>query len=307
MKIEYHADFLEAAIDCCLSGRRKGLPALMISRFHVERERVYRLSDVEGREDAFQQLHLKWFREWGLEDTLKRLSDGLDRFAPLLRALTYRKAHGRKDEGAELYADAQGIRRAVVALRGERFEDEKDLAVFMRHELSHVCDMLDPDFGYQPELVLPGFTVTQQRLAMERYRVLWDAAIDGRLTRSGHGTGTTREKYQALVDQAFSFWPQERRTDMLSRVWDGRGVTHAMLAEQASDPRARDAHGPAPGQPCPLCGMPTFEWAPLDSLNPVVELIHSEFRHWMPEQGACGRCVEVYGAALALKKDSKGW
>ena len=33
MKTEYHADFLESAINCCLAGRRKGLPALMLSRF----------------------------------------------------------------------------------------------------------------------------------------------------------------------------------------------------------------------------------------------------------------------------------
>ena len=300
MKTEYHADFLESAISCCLAGRRKGLPALMLSRFHIERERVYRQPALDGREDAFQQLHLKWFREWGLEDTLKKLARGLAGFEPQLTSLTYRKAQNRKDEGAELYADPGGLRRVVMALRGDRFEDEEGLAIFMRHEYFHVCDMLDPAFGYEPELILPGFTATQQRLATERYRVLWDAAIDGRLTRAGHAVATTRERYSALLDQAFSFWPVERRADLLTQTWDGKAVTHTLLAGFASDPRAKDAHGPAPGQPCPLCGMPTFEWANTDTLAPVAPLIRGEFAHWDPGQGACGRCAEVYGAALKL-------
>lgn len=300
MKTEYHADFLESAINCCLAGRRKGLPALMLSRFHIERERVYRQPALDGREDAFQQLHLKWFREWGLEDTLKKLARGLSGFEPQLTSLTYRKAQNRKDEGAELYADPGGTRRVVMALRGDRFEDEEGLAIFMRHELYHVCDMLDPAFGYEPELILPGFTATQQRLATERYRVLWDAAIDGRLSSAGHAVATTREKYAALLDLAFSFWPAERRAELLAQTWAGKAVTHALLAEFASDPRAKDAHGPAPGQPCPLCGMPTFEWATTDLLEPVVSLIRGEFAQWDPGQGACGRCAEVYGAALKL-------
>jgi len=298
MRTEYHADFLESAIDCCLGGRRKGLSSLMLSRFHLERERVYRQPALDVREDAFQQLHLKWFREWGLEDTLKKLARGLTDFEPLLTSLTYRKAQNRKDEGAELYADPGGLRRVVVALRGDRFADEEGLAIFMRHELFHVRDMLYPAFGYEPDLLLPGFTATQQRLATERYRVLWDAAIDGRLARAGHAVATSRERYATLLDQAFSFWPVARRAELLVQTWAGKAVTHSLLAEFASDPRAKDAHGPAPGQPCPLCGMPTFDWAAPAALAEVESPIRREFSGWTHDQGACGRCVEVYGAAL---------
>lgn len=300
MKTEYHADFLESAIACCTAGRRKGISSMLITRFNMERERIYRVGNPDEREDAFQQLHLKWFRDWGLEDVLKKFASGLARFESSLISLTYRKARNRQDEGAELYTNATGERRAVIALRGERFDNDATLEIFLRHEIFHLRDMLDPAFGYEPDLKIPGITQTQKRLATERYRVLWDTAIDARLARDKFAIATPREKYSALVDRAFSFWPAERRAEVFEQVWSGRGLNHALLAVFASDPRGHDHVGPSAGQPCPLCGMPTFGWADAESLVPVAHIISREFATWKREHGACGRCAEVYGAALAL-------
>lgn len=304
MTTEYHADFLESAIGCCTAGRRKGVSSMLIARFNLERERIYRVGNPDDREDAFQQLHLKWFRGWGLEDALRTFASGLAHFEYLLVSLTYRKARNRQDEGAELYTNATGERRAVIALRGERFGDDTALEIFMRHEIFHLRDMLDPAFGYQPDLAIPGITQTQKRLATERYRVLWDTAIDARLARDKFAIATPRERYAALIDRAFSFWPAERRAEVFDQVWTGRGLNHALLAGFSSDPRGHDHVGPAAGQPCPLCGMPTFEWATPEALAPVAHIIGCEFATWKPEHGACGRCAEVYGAALALDNSS---
>lgn len=300
MKTEYHADFLEAAIACCAAGRRKRLSSLLIARFHKDRERVYRVAGSEERESAFQQLHLRWFKDFGLENALRGPSAGLDRFASLFVSLTYRKARNRQDEGAELYGNATGERQAVIALRGERFEDDAALAIFLRHEIQHLCDMLDPAFGYVPDLPVPGATATQRRLATERYRILWDTTIDARLARGGHPTATPREKHAAFIDRAYSFWPPDRRAELCERLWNMHDVSHAILAELAIDPRGHEHAGPAPGQVCPLCGMPTFEWADESSLVGVEQCIRREFATWNIPQGACARCVEVYGAALAL-------
>ena len=43
-----------------------------------------------------------------------------------------------------------------MALRVERFAQPEELARFLRHELMHVHDMLSPEFGYSPQLHLPG-------------------------------------------------------------------------------------------------------------------------------------------------------
>jgi len=52
--------------------------------------------------------------------------------------------------------------------------------------------MLDPAFGYSPTLDLPGLNAAEQRLARERFRLLWDIAIDGRLAAAGHMPMATR-------------------------------------------------------------------------------------------------------------------
>ncbi len=299
MKLEYQADFLESAIGICAAGKRKGIPSILITRFNFERERIYRQPDPDAREHAFQQLHLKWFLEWGLESSLLRHTQALEAHAAQIESLLYRKARSRKDEAAELYANDAGVRRVAIALRGERFEDDDALGVFLRHESQHICDMLDPAFGYEPSLLQAGATATQVRLATERYRVLWDAAIDGRLARAGRPIETPRAKHEYLIHHAFAFWPEQRRRDLAEQMWTGRDITHRILAAYASDPRADDARPAAPGQPCPLCGMPTFEWADAKALAPVETLIRQEFPRWTLAQSACARCAEVYAAMSA--------
>ena len=64
------------------------------------------------------------------------------------------------------------LRHGVLALRPERFEREDDFARFLRHELTHLQDMVDPAFGYSPDLVQSGFNTAQRRLTRERYRLL---------------------------------------------------------------------------------------------------------------------------------------
>jgi hypothetical protein len=104
------------------------------------------------------------------------------------------------------------------------------------------------------------------------------------------------ERHACLLDRAFSFWPADRRAGAFARLWGMARPAHAALAALAADPRAGDARGPAPGQPCPLCGMPTFEWAGPDDVRRVDSLVRAEFAGWSVGQGACARCAEVYAA-----------
>jgi hypothetical protein len=71
MQLRYDEDFVEAAVFLCASGRRKGVPALQISRFHRQREKPYSIADPDDRNAAFFRVHLDWFREWGLEADLR--------------------------------------------------------------------------------------------------------------------------------------------------------------------------------------------------------------------------------------------
>jgi hypothetical protein len=296
MHLRYDEDFVEAAVFLCTSGRRRGISSLQIARFNREREKLYIILDPDERNSAFFRLHLEWFREWGLE---KILTDPLKDFPLLpeaLRILAFRKSQGKSDDGAELYVNEAGDRNGVVAMRPERMEREAELASFLRHELTHLHDMVDPGFGYVPDLPIQGPSLNQQRLARERYRSLWDVSIDGRLIRSGRQTIATQAHRWSEFSAAFAFWTETRQKEVFDSLWSNPAPTHRVLEELVCDPRQlQSTAGPRPGAPCPLCGFPTFAWADAASLTEdAVAMIRSEFPHWAPEHGACGRCFAIY-------------
>lgn len=304
MQLRYDEELVEAAVFLCASGGRATVPSIQIRRFHAEREKLYSILDPEERNAAFYRLHLEWFREWGLERALLEVVEEFPLLLRQLAVLAFRKARRRSEEGAELFVSAETGRNAVVALLPERFADESSaraagglpLAPFLRHELAHVHDMLDPGFGYSPELPLRGPDRARERLIRERYRLLWNITVDGRLSRAGRVTLGSESSHRAAFDRAFDFWSESRRDEVFQRLWTGAAAQHEELLAYASDPReARHAAEPEPGAPCPLCGFPTFAWASAERLTEAVQTaIRREFPHWRPEQGACARCAEVF-------------
>jgi hypothetical protein len=296
MHLRYDEDFVEEAVRLCTAGHRKGIAPLQITRFNREREKLYEILDPDERNAAFFALHLEWFREWGLE---KLLTEALNEFLSLPRSLNilaFRKSRGKNDEGAELYVNEAGDRSGVVAIRPERFAREAELNGFLRHELAHLHDMVDPAFGYLPELPTFVSSINQNRLVRERYRTLWDVSIDGRLTLAGKRTMTTRDQRWSEFTAVFSFWPDTRQQEVFELLWNNPAPIHQVLVDLVCDPRQlKTTAGPQPGGPCPLCGFPTFAWASVAYLTQsTMNAIRSEFPHWTPEQGACARCSEIY-------------
>lgn len=304
MQLRYDEDFIEAAVFLCTSGRRKGVPAMQIARFHRAREKLYGILDPDERNTAFFELHLGWFREWGLEKVLTDLLKELPLLAILLNVLVIRKTRAKNDEGAELYVNETGQRSAILALRPESFACDSALRDSVRHEFMHLYDMLDPVFGYAPNLGLAGLNGTQQRLAAERYRLLWDITIDGRLSASGQTPMRSREQHHAAFGRAFCFWPEDRRQETFRELWQNAVPRHAELLALIADPRGlRETHRPAPGAACPLCDFPTFAWAEVEALSPKISaLVLAEFPRWTTEQGLCGRCLEAYQASATASE-----
>jgi hypothetical protein len=296
MNLRYDEDFVEAAIFLCSTGRRQGISPLQIARFNREREKLYGILDPEERNTAFFKLHLEWFREWGLEKMILAPVDELPLLRSTLHSLVFRQARIKKDEGAELYVRQESDRTAVVALGVERFTQTESLNGFLRHELMHIHDMLDPVFGYSPQLNLPGRNAAQMVLTRERYRLLWDITIDGRLEALSRAAAGGRDRHRATFERAFGFWPEARRKEVFESLWTSKSPRHSDLLALASDPRnLKTEDGPTPGAPCPLCGFATFAWADSTQLTEsAFEAIREEFPLWMPEQGACRRCAEIY-------------
>ncbi len=298
MHLRYDDDFVEAAVFLCASGRRPGAPALQIRRFHAEREKCYSVADPDERNASFFKVHLNWFREWELEPLLTELLKEYPLLPDALNVLAFRQARGKNEEGAEMYVST-GVRNAMVALRMDRLERDGPLLRFLRHEFMHLHDMVDPAFNYSPQIHLPTHNQTQQRITRERYRLLWDITIDGRLTRAGRETVSRQEQYQALFDHAFSFWPEEKRRLVFDSHWNDNAPRHENILALAADPRdLSHAQEPLPGGSCPLCHFPTFEWTDMNGLNAeILSTLRKQFPQWSPDQGACKRCVEIYEIA----------
>jgi hypothetical protein len=253
--------------------------------------------DLDERNTAFFELHLEWFREWGLEQLLTQTLSEFPLLPKSLNTLVFRKSRGKNDDGTELYVNEAGDRNGVVAMRPERFGREVELAAFLRHELTHLSDMVDPSFGYCPELPESGPFLNQHRLARERYRLLWDITIDGRLIRRGRHTVATKEQRWSEFAGAFAFWSETTQQEVFESLWTNPAPSHQILVSLLRDLRQFPATaGPRPGGPCPLCGFPTFAWAPPEDLahDDTARAIQAEFPQWTAKQGACARCAAIY-------------
>ncbi len=296
MQLRYDDDFVEAAVFLCASGRRPGATALQVRHFYAQRERCYSVADPDKRNAEFFQVHFDWFREWGLEPLLRGLLADYPLLEGSLNILGFRQARAPSEEGAELYVDAGNGRNAMVALRMERLERDSALLHFLRREYLHLHDMVDPAFGYSPRLNLGELNPTQRRLVRDRYRLLWDITIDGRLAPSDPLAASSRAAHKAAFDRAFAFWIEVRQSRVFEFHWTNARPLHDELLSLAADPRdLSQAAAPMPGGSCPLCHFPTFEWAESSALSPgIVSLLLGDFPSWTPEQGACKRCLEIY-------------
>lgn len=294
MQLSFDEDLVEEAVFLCASRRWKTTPALQIQRFHRGREKLYAILDPDERNAAFFSLHLEWFREWGLDASLVNVLREFPVIPTKLEILAFRRARGQSEEGAELYVKSGSGRHGVLAVRSARFESDSALADFLRHELMHLHDMVDPQFGYSRRL--PVSNAGQQRLVRERYRLVWDVTIDGRLANTGRLPAQRRELRWAEFNRGFPFWPEEKRGRVFDSLWTEASPRHDQLLSVATDPRdLQAAHKPQPGAACPLCGFTTFNWTDVTQLDaPMLQAIRDDFPGWTPEEGACDRCAEIY-------------
>jgi hypothetical protein len=244
-EIECEPRLVEEAVLCALKGQAEE------TRFRAERDRLYEVADPEAREAGFRAFHAEWFERLGLgRGIAQALQERPSVAMNVTRCLVVSASSGR-DEGAELFVSpdngrGESPRRAVVIrVRPETLSIPRRLRFLLRHELTHIADMLDPRFGYEPRLRVSEALPTRERLLRERYRVLWDAFIDGRLAQSGWAPAGIRA--ERLRDFACTF-PMlgERTEEAFRRFFEGTSLTHADLAAFATDPERAFLDGVPP-------------------------------------------------------------
>ena len=213
------------------------------SCFHHERESLYRLEDPEQRESGFLELHGQWFVDLKLSEPIREILwewPSLPRSVSRCVVIPAVRARG---EGADLHENRQcgpssdGSKPVlVVRLKPRRLVDREGLHALLRRELYHVADMLDPEFAYTPSVTLPEGHTALMKPLLERYRVLWDITIDGRLAERGllpaGGEERRRREFAAVFPSLDS-----SAEDSFHRLFHGPRPNHEELWGFAANSR----------------------------------------------------------------------
>lgn len=235
-RVDYAPTLLEEAVLLAIVGRPEE------RLFRRERDPLYGTQDSDLREARFRSFHREWFLRLGLGDPVEQALNERPILAESTRCCLVAAAPGRKDESAELFVSPPGEglddseRHSIgLTIRATSFLDAESLLSLLRHELLHIADMLDPDFGYTPDSLMADDGDVRTTQLQERYRVMWDATIDGRLVREDMAPASRRS--QRLADFARTFSPfGERMEQAFEQFFDGSGHTHPELVAYARAP-----------------------------------------------------------------------
>ncbi len=212
--------------------------------FRVERDALYEIEEEEVRESRFHTFHARWFAKLHLSDGVLRsieefpfVVDGTSRCVVLTTI-------SATEESADLHDDRRPdspVEAAkpvlVMRLRPHSLLNAGQLADRLRHELSHVADMLDPQFGYQKHLrsFSPELDPAFESLFRNRYRVLWDTTIDGRLAARGVLPPNVEERRRHDFLGAFPML-QDRADECFRHFFLSPRPRHDELARFATQP-----------------------------------------------------------------------
>ena len=279
--------------------------------FRAARDSLYALAEPES-ERAFTELHFAWFQRLGLDRSIRLALAELPIIARSCTRCVVSRSVSARDEGADLLVnpDLSGVsgRTVLVKLRASAFGEPVPMLAMLRSELLHVADMVDPDFGYEPTVKSADYGPTYGQLMRERYRVLWNVTVAGRLVRRGVAGPNAKAEADRSFVAAFPMLVADT-DEAFARFFGGHKVTHAEMMSFAASPRAaRNGATLEPGLPCPLCGLPTFspERKPELLAAEVVKSIVAEFPTWEPQRGLCIQCADLFRARCAMGKRRDG-
>ena len=209
--------------------------------FDRERLPLYTISDPEERERRFRKLHAAWFSRLDLPKPLNQALDEQPTIKAYAAACLVARAGSARVEGADLHVTSRcardGTSTLVVRLCPETFGDPDRLLAFLRHELQHVADILDPHFDYEPHIPVDEVDPSRQRMILDRYTILWNITIAGRLSRQGRSTTGAAAARRHEFNNTFRMLGESGST-LFKSLFAEESPTHARLAAIARDPES---------------------------------------------------------------------
>ncbi|MEK7842333.1 MAG: hypothetical protein AAB197_06620 [Deltaproteobacteria bacterium] len=321
MNILYDAKLTEAVVRQEIEKKeRKGDLSLM-EEYHKQVDPIYEIDDVIDREDEFDALYEKFFlNNLGYGKVIKVVFDEFpflnDKISDVYVNMDLMREEAnlmKKDSD-----DPSNLRKIKFKMRAEIFDDTNELKKALRHELMHVKDMLDDDYGYDTK-VSAGLNTTEENFVRDRYKILWDVYIDSRLIKEGRETLESKEKRFAWFSGIYRKIPYPQKVVMFDNFWNKEKITHKEILDMATDMMKavpllggdaadtdlekaeieKEKMSYWSGRPCPLCQFPTYKWADDiklqdENAKKLQNAIKADFPKWTAEEGACERCAELY-------------
>lgn len=206
---------------------------------HLAIDPLYEILDEELRQREFVTVFRDYFAKLKLDHAIGNLIAERPLIARHVDQCIVREAARKKDESAELFVreiknSGTKYRTLVIQVCPGSLIDSKRLDVQMRRELLHVSDMLDECFDYEYETFSGPLSL--QNLQRDRYRVLWDTYVEGRLHREKLGVQKEKSRLQQSFERVFtncSPTPDER---MFHEVFNASSLTHEILIKWAREP-----------------------------------------------------------------------
>lgn len=308
MKIQFDPALVEQSVGHAVHGNRR-----LEAELHRSIDPLYAMDAGTKRDAEFRAAYFRFFSRLGLDSTFTRLFEEQPAIGREIERCLIREAPRSKNECAELLVKGRGEdlnpdeRTLVIQVTVASLVEGDRLRSRIRRELFHVADMLDKKFAYRREQIdgLP----SRQNLIRDRYRVLWDATIEGRLSRRGFEDEHASARIRSSFACVFGIDSESLANQAFDRVFSRESLTHAQLFEWAESPEL--LHGRTPeaepvasaGGACPLCGFPTFDWFdfPADFPQSIFGSIRESHPDWSEGLGACRQCVEIYSSGVPLE------
>ncbi len=136
--------------------------------------------DSPERDRAFREFHLEAFERLGHDRLLRGSLREFRLLGRVVPRASFFKAVRQREEGGDLHV-RDGSPTAVFRVRPVAFLEPGAFEPWLRRELLHIQDMVDPDFGYRPDLGEDPGDAARFNLIRDRFAVLWQLSIDGRL------------------------------------------------------------------------------------------------------------------------------
>jgi hypothetical protein len=297
MKVKYHPRFVEKVLLAEIQRREKRGDCRLRDQYHELAEPLYALAP-EARDEGFKEIYIGLFIKCGLHSALEEILHESPVMEKIDETIIFESGG---EELADLYQDKDRL-RVVMNLKASSLSDATRLRSLMNHELTHLADMLDPQFCYDRSPF--SSSPAEESILRERYRTLWDISIDSRLLKSDQLTIATKALRQEEFLALYRKFGQRECEAVFEHLWSRGRMTHPELREHAKDPhRLLRAAGievaentVLPGLLCPICGFPTYEWVanPGQIEGCVTDQIKQHVPDWTPQQGICERCLESW-------------